>query len=79
MQSLKAVYDQIKPGSTDARFKDLGEISWELTNKAPEWVGLLNEHRQVDDGDSSDSRSKLDEYLDEHGLKGVAFIQEKNS
>ena len=79
VQSLKAVYDQIKPGSTDARFKDLGEISWELTNKAPEWVGLLNEHRQVDDGDSSDSRSKLDEYLDEHGLKGVAFIQEKNS
>ncbi len=76
MNSLKTIYDQAESGSRGDQVKGTGKISWELRSEAPEWTRLLNENQSADDGDSSNSRPDLDQYLDTHELRGVVLIEE---
>lgn len=74
---LEEIYKQTGSHATDdSRFEGAKEISFELNNSPPAWVKLLKAAKSEDEDEPSETNEELDQYLETHGLKGVAFIQE---
>jgi hypothetical protein len=56
------------------------QLSFSSENEAPDWVRILQEldaKAQLADGQDDRQPSEMDAYLNDHGLRGVAFIEER--
>ncbi len=72
---LEGAYKQAGNPQDDERFKNFPQISFEL-KKTPEWVTLLENDSARDRDEEDVGNSKLNSFLIDHGLDGVASIVE---
>jgi hypothetical protein len=72
---LEGAYEQAGKLQDDERFANSPQISFKL-KETPEWVNLLENYSTRDRGEEDVGNSKLNSFLNDHGLDGVASIVE---
>lgn len=74
-------FQQSKESEQQLHFNTLEQnLNFNAEGEAPQWVDLLlniNKEKASTDGADDPLASKLDNYLNKSGLRGVAFIREK--